>query len=194
MLNMGMNAIKAKFQEKRLDIDWQDYNYPPGLKIIHYKPQELEDGKKIMVCHLQHIAFLLIPIYYIVNFISCVIDVGYKGRVFSCLYSVLHVCLAIPVGIAVLSKCFRSLAFISNELNWYKYGEFFMIAFGVLVFVCKFLCYHGVGYVFGQMYDDGWFLFTLGLIELILVFLMVVLRVFCVCTVIFKFGKELTQE
>jgi hypothetical protein len=41
IMKIGVNAMKQKLQEKKLDINWDDYNYPPALKIIHYKPEEL---------------------------------------------------------------------------------------------------------------------------------------------------------
>ncbi len=50
VMKIGMNAMKQKLEEKKLDINWDDYNYPPGLKIIHFKPEELtDDAGKVTV-------------------------------------------------------------------------------------------------------------------------------------------------
>lgn len=57
IMKIGMNAMKEKLQEKKLDINWEDYNYPPGLKIIHYNPEELEEPKKIMIAKVSLLLF-----------------------------------------------------------------------------------------------------------------------------------------
>ena len=41
ILNYGMNRMQEALQERKLDIKWDDYNYPPGLKIIHFVPKDL---------------------------------------------------------------------------------------------------------------------------------------------------------
>lgn len=48
-INFGMDMVKTKLQEKGLDINWDDFNYPPYLKIIHYCAEDLKDAKKITI-------------------------------------------------------------------------------------------------------------------------------------------------
>lgn len=55
IMKIGMNAMKQKLQEKKLDINWEDYNYPPGLRIIHFKPEELQDARKEMLAKVRFI-------------------------------------------------------------------------------------------------------------------------------------------
>ena len=57
IMKIGMNAMKQKLQEKKLDINWEDYNYPPGLRIIHFNPEELEDGRKVMLAKVTYCFF-----------------------------------------------------------------------------------------------------------------------------------------
>ena len=53
IMKMAGNKIEEKMLERSLDINWQEYNYPYGLKIIHFRPSELEDPFKIKLAQVR---------------------------------------------------------------------------------------------------------------------------------------------
>jgi hypothetical protein len=129
MLKMGTSALKTKMQEKEMDIEWEDYNYPPGLKIIHYNPPEMIDPTKITLAKLMHASFLLLVVFYFLNFTINLLawiagdqSIGF----FMPLYSIFHMFMIVPLGMGVFSKGYRAMAGISSERTWYKYGEVFL--------------------------------------------------------------------
>jgi hypothetical protein len=167
MLKMGTSALKTKMQEKEMDIEWEDYNYPPGLKIIHYNPPEMVDPTKVTLAKLMHASFLLLVVFYFLNFTINLLawiagdqSIGF----FMPLYSIFHMFMIVPLGMGVFSKGYRAMAGISSERTWYKYGEVFLLVMCILIFFFHILCYHGLKIV-REFKTDGMHVLILGIIE-----------------------------
>lgn len=196
-LKMGTNALKTAIEEKKSDIDWEDYNYPPGLKIIHFKPAELEDSGKVVVAQVMHAAFLVIPVFFILNLTINVLGIflELKGGnfFFHSMYSLFHSMIGIPLALGVFSKGYRTLAGISDERTWYKFGEIFLIIFLLLAFTFEMLCYHGIRNILAWRQDHG-IMFTLGLIEESILACEIGLRIYCLAMVLFKYDPVKPEE
>lgn len=197
MLKMGANALKTKMEERELDINWEDYNYPPGLKIIHYNPPELQDKAKSMVAHALHGSFLVITLFYIVNVTTNIIGVVTITEIsfFMPLYSLFHMLMGVPLCMGIFSKGYRALAGVSEERTWYKYGEIFVLVITTLAFCFNMLCYHGIKMVFTKFRQEaGPIVFIFGLIEEILLLIQIILRGYAVGMILFKYLPEKPEE
>lgn len=135
--------------------------------------------------------FLCVVLFYVVNTTSTTLDflVG-DGQFFMMLYSIMHACIALPLALLFMSKGFRCLAGITTETTWYKYGEIFFMVASAMAFFFKFLCYHGMKYVFHKMKDDGILVFVLGLLELTLLATNFLLRIICAYHILIKYAPK----
>lgn len=196
MMKMGTSAIKTQLEKKSMDIDWEDYNYPPGLKIMHFKPSELEDKSKIMVAHCMHVAFIGIPIFYLFNLSINLAGIFMKiegASFYHALYSIFHFMIGVPLAMGVFSKGYRSLAGISDERTWYKFGEGFMIIFVLLAFFFEMLCYHGLQDVLRMRKENG-VIFIFGLIEQSILLIEFGCRLYAILMVLMKYQPPETDN
>lgn len=190
LLKMGTSALKTKMEERELEIDWNEYNYPPGLRIIHFNPSELVDKQKITIAHLMHVSFLLIIVFYILNITINVIAMfnGDKDiSFFMCLYSLFHTLMGIPIALGIFSKGYRTMAGISDERTWYKWGEIFILVFSGLAFCIQMLCYHGIKTVLRLRVEVGMVTFILGIIEEGVLLVQFCFRLYAILMILFKF-------
>lgn len=197
LLKMGTSALKTKMEERELDIDWDDFNYPPGLRIIHYNPIELVDKDKTRVAHMMHIAFLLVVVFYAFNItINVIAMIGGDKDIsfFMPLYSVFHTLMGIPLALGVFSKGYRTLAGITDERTFYKWGEVFILAFTGFAFCFQMLCYHGIKTVLRFKSEVGSLLFILGLIEEGILLVQWCIRLYVVLTVLFKYMPATPED
>lgn len=189
MMKMGTSALKNAVEESQSTIEWEDYNYPPGLKIIHFKPSELEDPAKITIAHGLHIAFLCIPVFFLVNLTINILSLFFSiqdASFYEALYSAFHMLMGIPIAMGVFSKGYRSLAGISDERTWYKFGEIFMLVFTGCAFCFHFLCYHGLRAVI-SFKGNGVFILVLGIIEQSLLLIQFCFRLYALLMILFKY-------
>lgn len=189
MMKMGTSALKNAIEEKQSDIDWEDYNYPPGLRIIHFKPSELEDSGKITIAHGLHVAFLCIPVFYLVNLTLNLLSLFYDipgASFYESLYSAFHMLIGVPIALGVFSKGYRSLAGISDERTWYKFGEIFLLIFSGCAFSFHMLCYHGLRNVI-DFKNHHSFIFILGIIEECLLAVQFCFRLYALIMILYKY-------
>lgn len=135
--------------------------------------------------------FLLILLYYLLNILINVLDffMG-SGNFFTMLYSIMHGCIAIPLALLFMSKGYRCLAGISTELKWYKYGEIFFVVGSLMALIFKFLCYHGLKYVFTVMKTNGFLEFILGLVSMIVLLANLGLRIICMYNILVVYAPK----
>lgn len=43
-----LSNIKIDIKDEQSKINWEDFNYPPFFKLIHYSPADLPADKKVM--------------------------------------------------------------------------------------------------------------------------------------------------
>jgi hypothetical protein len=136
-------------------------------------------------------AFLAILLYYALNILINVLDFfSGNGQFFTMLYSIMHACIAIPLALLFMSKGYRCLAGISTELKWYKYGEIFFCFGSLMAIIFKFLCYHGLKYVFTVMKATGIIEFALGLASLIVLLANLGLRIICMYNILVVYAPK----
>jgi hypothetical protein len=196
VFKMGASALKNAVDEQQSNIEWEDYNYPPGLKIIHFKPSELEDAGKITVAHALHIAFICIPVFFLVNLTLNLLSLFYDipgASFYEALYSAFHLLMGVPIALGVFSKGYRSLAGISDERTWYKFGEIFMLVFSGCAFSFHMLCYHGLRNVINYK-NLHTFIFILGIIEEVLLAVQFGFRLYALIMILTKYQPAKEED
>jgi hypothetical protein len=197
VLKMGASALKTKLEEQELNIDWEDYNYPYGLRLIHYMPMELKDKEKILVANIMHIAFLTIIPFYLLNCLTNLMAFIYMDpdiTVLMPIYSLFHLLIALPIGMAVFSRGYRALAGISDERTYYKFGEIFMMVFMAIAFTFQLLCYHGIRTIMRFKEKVNGLVFTFGLIEEGILLGQIILRAYCLYVTIYKYPPPKSED
>lgn len=196
MMKMGVSSLKKDLQEKASDIDWEDFNYPPGLRIIHFSPSELKDASKITIAHGMHIAFLCIPVFFIfnltINLMSLFKDIP-GASFYEALYSAFHMLMGTPIALGVFSKGYRTLAGVGEERTWYKFGELFMLIFTGLAFSFHMLCYHGLRNVI-NFKQHGAIIMIFGIIEQVLLVIQFALRLYAIIMILYKYQPTEEEE
>jgi hypothetical protein len=78
-VNDSFTNMKSKLStssDKRPEVDWNDFNWPPGLRIMHFRLDELEGSEiKIPVRNMffSHLAVFIVTI---INLINTIIQVA----------------------------------------------------------------------------------------------------------------------
>lgn len=82
---------KTPALDKNQEIEWDSYNYPPLLKIIHYVPAEIPSDKRFIVLSLFALHICSIGVC-LINFVDNCIEGG-----LGVLYSILFMLIFIPL-------------------------------------------------------------------------------------------------
>jgi len=103
-------------------INWQDYNYPPGIRLIHYNREELPTAISD-ITKFQKAFFELVCVTCILNVVNsffCVATAsGYPGKYF--FYAILNCLIIPPIALGIFYHGYRGLATNSKALlNQYK--------------------------------------------------------------------------
>ena len=99
-------------------IDWNDFNFPPGLNLIHFSYQELQQPQKkvILVMLANYILLVLICFFNIIN--NIIQSSQYDSiRVF---YSFLNIFIFGFLQLFVLYRGYRGMLYDSALLKLYK--------------------------------------------------------------------------
>lgn len=86
---------RAPALDKNQEIEWEHYNYPPLLRIIHFTPSEVPSSRKFLVMSLYalHLAGLAVCL---LNFVDNCVEGG-LGILYSLLFALVFVPLLLYV-------------------------------------------------------------------------------------------------
>ena len=67
----AVNDLKAKLGGNSLKVEWNSYNYPPCIKVMHYDLSELEPDQTVLritkSLWVTHIAIFILSLFNIVS-------------------------------------------------------------------------------------------------------------------------------
>ena len=125
----SFNNIQASLmnQERQyLNINWEEFNYPPLLKLIHYNSNELNDPHKSLVKKM-NLSFILVFVATLLGFIGNIIQVVMSQvpavpgvpdiRIF---YAVMNLVIFNPAALYVFYKGYKELVIGRSNLRLYK--------------------------------------------------------------------------
>lgn len=124
-------------------IKWEDYNYPPFLKFIHFTLDEF-NGPQRALAQYMHWAFLLIPIVSLLSFVNSIAQTaagvpGYSG--INILYAIFNILLFNPPALFVFYKGLRGISGEGTDLFLYKVLQG---AIGSAWIIFSFLYFHSI--------------------------------------------------
>lgn len=78
-------------------INWNEFNFPPGIKIMHKNFSEIKDSDKRKLCKMIYVVFLIIFLLLIINFINQIIEVALGASGMQIFYSILQMFIFLPL-------------------------------------------------------------------------------------------------
>ncbi len=106
------------------NIKWENFNYPPFIKLIHYDPNEIEDLEIRSLIKKINLTFVLNLVVSLINFINSIaqVAVGFTGL--RILFSVLNILIFVPLTLFTFYKGYRGLVYDRKQLRYYYVGQF----------------------------------------------------------------------
>ncbi|MEE4247237.1 MAG: hypothetical protein V2I33_17630, partial [Kangiellaceae bacterium] len=87
----GMEMAKEKVSQatSKSEINWNDYNFPPLLKLFHFNLSELSDPQRFVASkiYIEWIVFLSVLLF---NFVNTIVLVADGAHGLNILYSILN--------------------------------------------------------------------------------------------------------
>jgi hypothetical protein len=97
-LNNSIQSVKSSMTpQSGPKINWEDFNYPPLLKVIHYDITEVPAEKRLTV-RFMWLSHVLIFVEGILNLINSIAIVASAGQGIRILYSVMFLFSFVPLA------------------------------------------------------------------------------------------------
>lgn len=146
-------------------IKWDNFNYPPLLKIIHYDLKELDDTETRTLVRRLNFVFFFNFIVSIINFINSLAQIPVQDSGIRVLYSILNMLIFMPLTLYGFYKGYRGLTHSERELRFYWGISLIEIIVFFIFSIISGGCYNGwvrVSYLFSNGYI---FQGILGIVE-----------------------------
>jgi len=166
VIRNAVDDVRNKFpgSQSNSSIKWDNFNYPPLLKIIHYDLKELDAETGSLVRKLNFV-FMLNFLVSIINFINSLAQIPVNDSGIRILYSVLNMLIFIPFTLYGFYKGYRGLTHSERELKFYYVISLLeIIAFFVFSIISG-GCYNGWTRVATLFKNNYIFQGILGIIE-----------------------------
>jgi hypothetical protein len=184
-INVGELKLKEFIQDRKprlSDINWEDYNYPKHLDLIHFDLQDIPDESLRKTGKLMEQSFLGVVLIFAINGFVNIVGIALDREHYppvKGLYTIFHSFIFLFLGIWTLYKGYKTLCGI-NEKTGYRILELVMLAFCGIAFVANVFCYHGVMGMVAMFVEGETILGLLILIEVIVVGLVFAARCYSI--------------
>jgi hypothetical protein len=101
-------------------IDWSDFNFPPLIRVIHFRLDELPPPYKGIVRFFFISTFIILPALLAFNILSNIIQAFYSLPALRILFSILFTIIILPISVLLFYKGYRGVAAEKSGLLWYK--------------------------------------------------------------------------
>ena len=108
-----VNGLKNQFSnptnQRNVDLEWNNYNYPPLIRLFHYSTDRLQNPIQRVV-RVLHYSFLAYLVLCVINFLNNIVIAacGVSPGIYI-LYSILNVLLLVPFSLFVFYSGFYGL-------------------------------------------------------------------------------------
>lgn len=172
---IGLGQPAAPYQ---VQIDWTDFNFPPLIRVIHFRLNELPSPYKETVRLFFISTFIVLPALLAYNTLINIIQSFYGLQALRILYSVLFAIISLPISILLFYKGYRGVAAEKSGLLWYKIVGCFLCVIWFLWFLLDFINFNGIIRM-AKLFKNGYaFPGFLSLVEWILVGLYLAANIF----------------
>ena len=183
MAKNSMNNIQASMISQGgqySSIKWEEFNYPPLIKLIHYDLNELNEPHKSLIRKM-NISFVLVFVATLIGFIGNIVQVAMGVapgiRIF---YAIMNIIIFNPAALYVFYKGYRGLVIAESQLRLYK---IFQVILGLAWFIWSIIgagAFNGWVRVSSLFGSGATFPGILALFESIIYLLNSLLAVYCV--------------
>lgn len=138
--NIGSNIssnLSNSFQTARgTNIDWHDYNFPPCLKLVHFRLSDFQDPKRGVIKKM-YISWLLFLLVLSINIISTIVLSATVLKLINILYTFLNLILGTAFATFIFFQGYYGIAQKEErKVAWYKYGQAFLaVVYLVFAFI-----------------------------------------------------------
>ena len=149
-MNMGMNMAnnafektKAQITAPKTSIDWNDFNWPPLIRVVHFTLAELKEPHWKIVRNL-YFYLLFNFAHFILNSISIItqVIVGYSGlRILSC---ILVFIILISLATFTFYNAYRGICETPALLLRYKIGLGVLFTIHFIMLIANTLNFNGI--------------------------------------------------
>jgi len=138
------NLPNPQFKAQGKAIDWQDFNYPPLVRVVHYNPLELPMRAR-SIAYCLNITFLLVSFACLLNFVDTCIIVSASSAPFKwVIQSLIHALLIPGLAFVVFFVGYRGLAEeATSQAGQFMIGQLALIAVSILMSLVPFGCVNG---------------------------------------------------
>ena len=108
------------------NIDWHDYNFPPCLKLVHFRLSDFQEPKKGVIKKM-YISWLLFISVLLINIISTIVLAATVLRLINILYTFLNLILGTAFSTFIFFQGYYGIAQKEErKVTWYKFGQAFL--------------------------------------------------------------------
>eukprot|EP00930_Biecheleria_cincta_P042668 TRINITY_DN29359_c0_g1_i1.p1 TRINITY_DN29359_c0_g1~~TRINITY_DN29359_c0_g1_i1.p1 ORF type:complete len:223 (+),score=39.64 TRINITY_DN29359_c0_g1_i1:68-736(+) len=142
---IACNKLPSLHWQKNREINWNDFNYPPVVRLIHYNAKELPGSLQGTV-HCLHLGFIVVFVACWVNFLDTLILVPGGGQPASWLIqSMLHLVLLPSFALGTFYIGYRGLAEPNTALvARYKWVQLALMLVFVIFSIVPTGCVNGI--------------------------------------------------
>ena len=170
-LESAFDKTKAQLTAPKTSIDWNDFNWPPFLNIIHFKLSELKDPH-LLPCRRLYGLFWLMVAHSVLNLVSIIIQVATGYSALRILASILINFILLVVAAFALYNGYRGICQDSSLLLRYKIATIFIILLHFPMWIANTLNFNGIVRADRSFSDGNSFAGVVCVIEIIYILLM----------------------
>ncbi|CAD8089308.1 unnamed protein product [Paramecium primaurelia] len=176
VLNDTMRQFKSNQNDSKQKIDWDDFNYPPLIKVIHYNIEEVQPEYRLVVRSLW-LSSILIFVYTLLNIINNSIQAGNGLDGIRILYSFMFLFSFNPIQFFIFYRGYKGVVSDPYLLVLYKWVQIILILCWITFSIVAILGFNGF-IILPYLFDFLPFCGVLALFEDIIFLLIVFLSGF----------------
>ncbi|CAD8195552.1 unnamed protein product [Paramecium octaurelia] len=142
VLNDSIRSIKSNQNDSKQKIDWNDFNYPPLIKVIHYNIEEVQPEYRLVVRSLW-LSSILIVAYTLLNIIDNSIQAGYGNDGIRILYSFMFMFSFNPIQFFIFYRGYKGVVSDPYLLVLYKWVQIILILCWITFSIVDILGFNG---------------------------------------------------
>ena len=121
-----LNTLKGEIADTTSQVNWEDFNYPRILKIIHYNPEEdIKNEANRKWSKFLEYSFLSMVGFFAINFLINILGMIFAYSSFGfmrVMYTLFHVFLFSPIAMFCFYKGHRCMSGM-DDMTLYKISE-----------------------------------------------------------------------
>ena len=138
----AFQSARAQIATKNSKIDWEDYTYPPLLKLFHYKLDELREPHRPVVKQL-FIIHLLQVLHFLFNFFNVIVQVAYGLGVIRIISSPIFFLVIAVISTYQFYAGYQGICRDETLILRYKIASVIMFVIHLIMIIPDVVCFNG---------------------------------------------------